>query len=209
MSNDGHGAPGQGGGADEMGRYVTVAAAMVIEEVRLRKFLQAPVARANTWPENDWAGICAPWSDEAVRLEYREQLTAAIAECDGWIDGTYAELLLGIDEEDGSLSVGFDEASGSLVVEFEARVDFPVPSLIWALTVFRGMAGFMVDDETGIVTVTADWDIQAELLMLLEPGKSEFPGQAQPKAKDRAFDIRCAVGDSDESASELIGRLSS
>ncbi|WP_431683661.1 hypothetical protein [Kitasatospora sp. KL5] len=195
-----------------MSRFVIVTAAIVVPKPRLQAYLRAPVAPASTWTEQDWAGLCEPWSDSGTRRRYRRELAGAVAECDGWIDGDYAGLLCGLDG-DGEPAIRFDEATGSLTVDFDCRVDFQLPSMIWAFTALRGMAGFMAEDDSGLVAVTADWSDET-VLMHLSPGRSSFldPNRdtaALARARDAAFDARCAAGDADtnESATEVVERL--
>ncbi|GAA3846030.1 hypothetical protein GCM10022243_10280 [Saccharothrix violaceirubra] len=174
-----------------MGEYVTVAAVMTVARPRVREWLRAAVVPASTW--TDWSGV-EGWDD------------AAVAECDRWLEGDYAGLLHELVDDSG-LRIGFDEATGSLTVDFDARVDFRLPSLIWAFTVFRGLADVMVDDDAGLVTVTGDWD-DAPVALHLSPGRSEFVrGAALARAADLEFDVRCAVGDVDDPATEVLDRL--
>ncbi|OKI12541.1 hypothetical protein [Streptomyces sp. CB03911] len=206
-----------------MSQFIMVAAAVVMARPRLEAYLRAPVAPASAWAEAEWSGVCESWRDGAVRRRYREELAGAVEACDGWTDGDHAGLLLGLDDEDGSLTIGFDRGSGSLTIDFDARVDFQLPSLIWAFSALRGMAAFMADEDTGLVTVTADWD-DTPVLMLLGPNRSSFldrnrDAAAWGRARDTEFDVRCAVSeagtdtdadadaDADGSATGIIRRL--
>ncbi|GGV25089.1 hypothetical protein GCM10010495_46130 [Kitasatospora herbaricolor] len=198
-----------------MAQFVEVAAAVVMARPRLVAYLRAPAAPASTWPVEEWAGVCEPWRDGALRRRYREELVGAVEACDGWTDGDHAGLLRGLDDEDGSLTLGFDRAGGSLTIGFDLRVDFQLPSLIWAFSTLRGMAAFMADEDTGLVTVTAGWD-DTPVLMHLGPNRSSFldrsrDAAAWSRARDTEFDVRCAVSeagtDADGSASGIIRRL--
>ncbi|MFF3595991.1 hypothetical protein [Kitasatospora indigofera] len=198
-----------------MAQFIEVAAAVVMAEARLAAFLRAPVAPASAWAAEEWAGVCEPWRDGAVRRRYREELAGAVEACDSWADGDHAGLLRGLDDGDGGLTIGHDPTGGSLTVDFAARVDFELPSLIWAFSALRGMAAFMADEDTGLVTVTADWD-DTPVLMLLGPNRSSFldrtgDAAAWRRAKDMEFDVRCAVpeagADTDGSASRTVERL--
>ncbi|MET9615620.1 hypothetical protein [Kitasatospora indigofera] len=198
-----------------MSQFIEVAAAVVMAEPRLAACLRAPVAPASAWAVEDWAGICEPWRDGAVRRRYREELAGAIEACDGWTDGDHASLLRGLDDGDGGLTIGSDLAGGSLTVDFDARVEVELPSLIWAFSALRGMSAFMADEDMGLVTVTADWD-DAPVVMLLGPNRSSFldrtrDAAAWRRARDTEFDVRCAVSaagtDADGSAARTIERL--
>lgn len=195
-----------------MSEHVTVAAAVRIARPRLQTYLRAPVVPASTWPAHDWAGVCGSWDDGGTRSGYREELADAIRACDGWLDGDHAGLLAGLDE-DGEPALGYDEATGSLTVDFDARVDFRLPSAIWALTVLRGMAGFMADDDTGLVTLTTDWSGEPVLLRL-GPDRSSFlaadrDARELARARDAEFDVRCAAGEAVRygSAAEAVEHL--
>ncbi|MFJ1706322.1 hypothetical protein [Kitasatospora sp. NPDC088346] len=196
-----------------MSQSIVVAAAVVIAKPRLRAFLRAPVVPASAWTEGEWIGVCEAWSDSGVRRRYREELAGAIDECDGWLDGDYAGLLRGLDDE-GSPAIAFDEVTGSLVVDFEARVDFELPSLIWAFSVLRGMESFLDEGDGGLVTVTVDWSGDSAL-MLLASNRSSFldrTGDAVSRARARnaEFDVRCAVSDGEgdgASVAETVDRL--
>ncbi|MFE4667991.1 hypothetical protein ACFRI7_38060 [Streptomyces sp. NPDC056716] len=176
-----------------MGQYVTLAAAVIIGRPRLEAYLRAPVRPASTWGERDWAGLCAPWSEGR---RYREELSAAVAECDRWTGGDHAGLLSTLAEDD-VLSAGYDPDSGSLALDADVRVDFRLPGLIWACTALRGMASFLTGEDAGLVTVTADWDAGSALLRLL-PGRSAFLDRERDaaewaRARDLEFEVRCAV----------------
>ncbi|PPK71272.1 hypothetical protein V5P93_003137 [Actinokineospora auranticolor] len=187
-----------------MSQYVVVAATMTIAQPRLRSYLRAPVAPASTWSEQDWAGVCDPWP------RYRAELPSAIAECDRWIKGDYADLLRDFDE----LTLRHDDATDSLLLEFDTRADFQLPTLIWACCVLRGVTPFMADDDSGCATITTDWDDDAELRLRLSPNRSAFldPDRdraAIAKAKDADFDVRLAISDADpdESGADVLDRL--
>ncbi|MET9399034.1 hypothetical protein [Kitasatospora sp. NPDC002965] len=194
-----------------MSQYVMMSAATAIARPRLSAYLRAPVAPASTWAEDDWTGLCEAWNDGDVRRRYRAELAGAVRECDRWIGGDYAGLLRGLDG-DGCLTAGFDEASGSLTLDFEARVDFRLPTLVWAFTALRGMTAFMAGDDGGLLTATVDWS-DDRVLMHLAPKRSSFldgsrDAEALSRARDAAFDVRCAAEDGEAgSATELIGRL--
>ncbi|ALG14318.1 hypothetical protein [Kibdelosporangium phytohabitans] len=178
-----------------MSQYVSVAAAMTITKPRLQTYLRTPVAPASTWALQDWTGVCDPWSDSETRRRYRDELADAVKECDSWIDGDYAGLWRDLDE----LTLGFDPDTGSLAVDFDTRADFQLPSVIWACTVLRGLANAMADNDSGLITITADWDGEAVLSLHVSPGQSAFLGRgtkALAEAKDAEFDVRCAVTDS-------------
>ncbi|MFC5664486.1 hypothetical protein ACFP3U_16015 [Kitasatospora misakiensis] len=195
-----------------MGRYLTVTAAVTIAEPRLRAYLRSPLAPASTWPESDWHGLCTPWPDEAVRRRYRAELPAAVAECDSWLDGDHADLLLGLAEHE-DLTLRHDGETGALTLDLDTRVDFELPGMIWAFTTLRGLAGAMADGDGGLVELTPDWT-DGTALMHLSPGRSRFLDPARDaaalaRARDTAFDVRCAVPEADEdaSAAELLERL--
>ncbi|MFJ3793292.1 hypothetical protein [Kitasatospora sp. NPDC090091] len=119
-------------------------------------------------------------------------------------------------------TVGDGADTGSLAVDFDTRADVELPTMVWALTVLRGMVGFMDGDDGALVTLTADWS-GGEVLMELAPHRSRFLDRerdavAWARAGDREFDVRCAVTDRpstdagpgtdvDGSAGEVIGRL--
>ncbi|MFC9329586.1 hypothetical protein [Kitasatospora sp. NPDC057015] len=193
-----------------MSQFIEVAAAVVMARPRLEAFLRAPVALASAWPVDDWLGICEPWNDGALRRRYREELAGAVTECDGWIDGDHVGLLRGLD----GLRIGSDEDSDSLTIDFDSRVDFQLPSLIWVFTALRGMAGFMAEDDTGLVTAIVDWD-DASAVMHLGPNRSSFLDRTRDaalwaRARDAEFDVRCAVSDAGVApnglAAEIVGR---
>ncbi|MGW6916857.1 hypothetical protein ACWGB8_23975 [Kitasatospora sp. NPDC054939] len=184
-----------------MSQNLTVAAAVTVAVPRLRAYLRAPVVPASAWPVEDWAG-----------LGDRAELAAAAGVCDRWLDGDYAGLWRGLDE-DGGLALGYDEGSGALTVDIDTRVDVRLPSLVWGFTVLRGLAGFLAGDDGGLVTVTGDWDGEP-VAMHLAPGRSRFldrgrDAAALARAGDAAFDVRCAVADTDPdaSATDIIERL--
>ncbi|MER5355189.1 hypothetical protein ABT093_33310 [Kitasatospora sp. NPDC002551] len=195
-----------------MARYLTVTAAVTTDRARLREFLRSPVAPPSTRPASDWAGLCTPWREEAVRRRYRAELPAALAECDRWIDGDHAALLHGLDE-DGGLVLRHDNATGALIVDFDTRVDFELPGMIWAFTALRGLADAMAGADTGLVELTADWSAESVLLHLA-PGRSvlldpDRDAAVLARARDAAFDARCAASgaDGDEPAGAVLARL--
>ncbi|MFE2107407.1 hypothetical protein ACFXAF_16240 [Kitasatospora sp. NPDC059463] len=195
-----------------MARYLTVTAAVTIDTARLRAYLRAPVAPASTRPGPDWTGLCAPWHDEALRRRYRAELPAALAECDRWTDGDHAAFLHDLDE-DGALTLRHDAPTGSLALDLDTRVDFELPGMIQALTVLCGLADAMAGDDTGLVELTTDWS-EGTVLLHLTPGRPAFLDPARDaatlaRARDAAFDTRCAAGESgeDEPAGEVLDRL--
>lgn len=195
-----------------MSDSLMVAAAITIAKPRLQTYLTGPVKPASAWPEKDWVGVTEPWSDSEERSRYRAELVDAIEECDSWIDGDYASVWHGLADED-ELVLRFDETTGSLMVEFSSRVDFELPTLVWAFAVLRGVADFMAGDESGLVTVTVDWNDDTAL-MRLAPDQSSFLDRGRDaltyrRARDREIDIQSAVADlgRDESAAETIRRL--
>jgi hypothetical protein len=178
-----------------------LTAAVAVAVPRLRAYLNAPVTPASAWSPRQWA---------AVAGGRRGELPAAIAECDRWIDGDAATLFRTLADDD-ELLFRFDEATGSLAVDVSCRVDFRLPSLIWACTVLRGLAGFMAGDDRGIVTVTTDWSDDS-ILMRLAPEHSAFLGRdarARAEARSWGIDVRAAACDADEDATpaEVIDRL--
>ncbi len=179
-----------------MALYITVTAAVTIAEPRLRAHLRSPLAPASAWPESDWTGLCTPWADRALRDQYLAELPAAVAECDGWLDGDHADHLLELAEHD-DLALRHDEATGALTLDLDTRVDFELPGMIWAFTVLRSLAGVMAEGDGGLVELTPDWTAGA-VRMLLAPGRSVFLDPARDaaelaRARDAAFDVRCAV----------------
>ncbi|MEV0678528.1 hypothetical protein AB0I60_18620 [Actinosynnema sp. NPDC050436] len=193
-----------------MSRNLTVAAAITIATPRLQSYLRAPVPPASAWAEHEWVGLCEAWSDAATRRRYRAEPAGAVAECDRWVGGDHADLLRGLDD-DGGLTLGHDGDSGALVLDLDTRVDFPLPSPVWAFTVLRGVAAFLADDDSGLVEVTVDWAPDV-VLMQLSPGRSVFLGRGvapTARARDAEFDARCAVSDTDrgETASEVVDRV--
>ncbi|MFJ8111331.1 hypothetical protein [Streptomyces sp. NPDC096132] len=196
-----------------MSESVVVSASITIARPRLRAFLAAPVTPSAAWAEQEWAGICDPWSDGGERHRYRAELPAAIAECDSWIDGDYASLLCELADGEGGLTFCFDDATGSLAVNFSSRVDFRLPTLVWAFTVLRGVTAFMADDDSGLVSVDVDWNGDTAL-MRLGPDRSSFidsrrEPEAGAEARSRALDVRWAASDADEGepATEIVARL--
>jgi hypothetical protein len=184
-----------------MSASLYVTAAVAVARPRLRAYLCAPVTPASAWP---WTGLTGAWHEDD------DELPAAIAECDRWLDGDYATVFR--DLADDELEFRFDEASGSLAVDFSTRVDFRLPSLVWAYTVLRGLAGFLAGDEHGIVTVTADWSDDDGLLMRLAPDHATFldrGSRARAEAKAQEIDIRAAAYDADQpdTATDVIDRL--
>ncbi len=186
-----------------MSESVFVTAAVAVPEARLRAYLRAPVTPAATWSPQRWAGLAGAASGE---------LAAAIRECDRWIDGDYAGVFRAL-EDDGELTFRFDETTGSLAVDFAARADFRLPTLVWAVTVLRGLADFLADGDHGLVTVTNEWSDDTVLLHLT-PGRSAFldrdrDARAYAEARSREIDIQAAAGDAgeDEAPGEVIDRL--
>ncbi|MEV6931952.1 hypothetical protein AB0M46_46715 [Dactylosporangium sp. NPDC051485] len=167
-----------------MSETVMLAAAAVIAEPRLREFLDSPVKQAADWPEPDWAGLFAAMPDQSP-----DELPDAIAECDGWLDGDYATVLRALLDDD-ELTLRYDEATGSLALDFAGRVDFRLPSLVWACTIARGLAEFMDGEDRGTATITTDWN-GAEIVLRLTPGRSEF--RRDPEARAEEIDIRAAA----------------
>ncbi len=195
-----------------MARYITVTAAVTVAAPRLRAYLRSPLAPASAWPEADWTGLCTPWPDRAVRRRYLAELPAAVAECDSWLDGDHADLLRDLAADD-ALALRHDGATGALVLDLDTRVDFELPGMIWAFTALRGLAAVLADGDGGLVELTPDWTGGAALLHL-SPGRSAFLDPARDaavlaRARDAAFDVRCAVPEADEgaSAAELLERL--
>ncbi|MFF8774016.1 hypothetical protein [Kitasatospora sp. NPDC015120] len=194
-----------------MARYLTVTAAVTIDQARLRAYLRAPVAPASARPEPDWAGLCAPWRDGALRRRYRAELPAALAACDRWTDGDHAAFLRDLDE-DGALTLRHDGSTGSLTLDIDTRVDFELPGMIQALTVLSGLADVMAGEDTGLVELTTDWS-EGTVLLHLTPGRAAFLDPARDattlaRARDAAFDTRCAAEpDEDEPAGEVLDRL--
>ncbi|MGI5183469.1 hypothetical protein ACQEVZ_45155 [Dactylosporangium sp. CA-152071] len=183
-----------------MSESVCVTAAVRIEHSRLRAYLNAPVEPASAWSPAEWAGVTGGQED-------RDELPAAIAECDSWLDGDHADVLLDL-VQDGLL-LRYDEATAALVVEFESRADFRLPTLLWACTVLRGMAACMTDGDRGVVTVTTDWRDDSVVLQLT-PGGSDFlaPG-ARAEVRGWEIDVRADAEDADpdEEPDEIINRL--
>ncbi|GAA2383526.1 hypothetical protein [Dactylosporangium salmoneum] len=167
-----------------MSETVMLAVSAVIAEPRLREFLESPVKPAADWPERDWAGLLAAMPDQS-----RDELPGAIAECDGWLGGDYAAVLRELQDED-ELTLRYDKATGSLVLDFAGRVDFRLPSLVWACTIARGLAGYMDGEDRGVATVTTDWNGD-EIVLRLTPGRSEF--RRDPEARAEEIDIRAAA----------------
>ncbi|MFF5225354.1 hypothetical protein [Dactylosporangium sp. NPDC000521] len=179
-----------------MSESVCVTAAVRIERSRLRAYLTAPANKASSWSPADWAGVTGGHED-------RDELPAAIAECDTWLDGDHADVLLGL--IDDGLLLRYDEATAALVVEFESRADFRLPTLVWACTVLRGMAAFMADGDRGVVTVTSDWRDDSVVLQLT-PGSSGFlEAGARAEARGWEIDVRADAEDSD--TDDSIDRL--
>ncbi|MFG2041590.1 hypothetical protein [Dactylosporangium sp. NPDC048998] len=186
-----------------MSETVFLTAAIAVAKPRLQAYLRAPVKPASGWPEQQWAGI-----SEACR----DELPAAIEECDRWLEGDYATVF-GELAQDDELMFRFDEDSGSLAIDFSCRVDFRLPTLVWAFTVLRGIAEFMAEGDHGIVTVTADWN-EDRIVMRLTPEHTAFLDRngdvrARAEAGDREIDIRSAACDGYEagSAAETIDWL--
>jgi hypothetical protein len=188
---------------------VSVTAAISIAGPRLRAYLNAPVTRASAWAPREWAGLTG--SDDGAGGGEEGELPAAIAECDTWLDGDHAAVLR--DLADDELVFSYDEDTASLAVEFTSRVDFRLPSLVWACTVLRGMAGSMADGDRGLVTVTTDWHDDS-VLLYLAPGRTAFldpdrDAAAIARARSWEIDVRSAAGDTDpgEDAAGTIDRL--
>ncbi|GAA2599834.1 hypothetical protein GCM10010399_33280 [Dactylosporangium fulvum] len=195
-----------------MSESVFLTAAIAVAKSRLRTYLRAPVKPASGWSQQQWAGITEAWRDDDERHQYREELPAAIKECDRWIDGDYATVFRDLAHDD-ELTFRFDEATGSLAVDFSSRVDFRLPTLVWACTVLRGIAEFMADGDRGIVTVTADWN-EDKVLMHLTPNHAAFLDwnrdvRARTEARGWEIDIRSAACDTyqSDSAAETIDWL--
>ncbi|WP_030396961.1 hypothetical protein [Kitasatospora purpeofusca] len=195
-----------------MARYITVTAAVTVAEPRLRAYLRAPLAPASAWPESDWTGLCTPWTDRALRDRYLAELPAAVAECDSWLDGDHADHLLELAEND-DLGLRHDGAAGTLVLDLDTRVDFELPGMIWAFTLLRGLAEVMAEGDGGLVELTPDWT-GGTVPMLLAPRRSAFLDPARDaaalaRARDAAFDVRCAVPEpgEDEPTAGLLERL--
>ncbi|WP_327004830.1 hypothetical protein OHA72_59060 [Dactylosporangium sp. NBC_01737] len=186
-----------------MSESLFLTAAVSVAKPRLRAYLSAPALPASQWPHPQWAGVTGgAWGS-------RDELPAAIAECDRWIDGDAAAVFRELDEDE--LLFRFDEATGSLAVDLTTRVDFRLPSLIWSCTVLRGLTAFMAAGDHGIVTVTADWSDDT-LLMLLAPDHTAFldrDARARAEAKAQEIDIRSAACDADQpgTATEVIDWL--
>ncbi|MEV8511668.1 hypothetical protein [Dactylosporangium sp. NPDC051484] len=192
-----------------MSESVHLTAAIVVAKPRLRAYLRASVKPASGWSRQQWAGLTEAWHGDHERHEYRDELPAAIEECDGWIGGDYATVFRDLAHDD-ELTFRFDEATGSLAIDFSCRAEFRLPTLVWAVTVVRGIAEFMAGDDHGIVTVTTDWNGDS-ILMDLAPRHTAFIGdaRARARARDREIDIRSAAGDAYEadSAAETIDWL--
>ena len=187
-----------------MSESLFLTAAVSVAKPRLRAYLSAPVTPASAWPHEEWAGVTGAWHEDD------DELPAAIAECDRWLDGDYATVLRELADED-ELQLRFDETSGSLAVDLSCRVDFRLPSLVWACTVVRGLTGFMAGGEHGIVTVTADWS-DDDLVMRLSPHRTAFLDRgtrARAEAKAQEIDLRSVACDADQpdTAAEVIDWL--
>ncbi|GAB3837171.1 hypothetical protein ACFPIJ_17120 [Dactylosporangium cerinum] len=181
-----------------MSESVFVTAALLIAKPRLQTCLRSPVAPANAWSPQEWAGVSE-----------LDELPSAIDECDSWLDGDYADVFLDLAQDD--LTFQFDEDTGSLVVEFSSRADFRLPTMIWAVTLLRGVAGFMADGDHGLVTVTNEWSDDTVLLHLA-PDTSTFldrrrDARAYAEAKSRELDIQAAAGATDDEPRDVIDRL--
>ncbi|MEV4518332.1 hypothetical protein AB0K00_56420 [Dactylosporangium sp. NPDC049525] len=194
-----------------MSESLFLTAAVVVARPRLRAYLRAPVTPASGWSHQQWTGLTETQTQTQALLD-RDELPAAIQECDRWIDGDYATVFRDLADDD-ELLFRFDEATGSLAVDFSTRVDFRLPSTVWACTVLRGIAGFLAAGEHGLVTVTADWSDDAVLLRLA-PDHSAFldrdrDARARTQARAQEIDIRAAACDADQpgTAAEVVDWL--
>ncbi|MEV6811689.1 hypothetical protein [Micromonospora sp. NPDC051296] len=195
-----------------MSESVFLTAAIAVAKPRLRAYLRAPVKPASGWSQQQWAGITVAGRDDDERQQHREELPAAIDECDQWIDGDYATVFRDLAHDD-ELMFRFDEATGSLAIDFSVRVDFRLPTLVWAFAVLRGIAEFMTDGDNGTLTVTADGN-EDRILMHLTPKHTAFLDgnrdvRARAEAADWEIDIRSAACDAyqPDSAAETIDWL--
>ncbi|MDG6105709.1 hypothetical protein Daura_12820 [Dactylosporangium aurantiacum] len=185
-----------------MSESVYVTAAVAVARSRLRAYLNAPVAPAAGWTPERWAGL--PGADP-------DELPAAIAEADRWLAGDAATVLRDLARDD-ELTLRYDEATGSLAADVAARADFRLPALVWAVTVFRGLAAFMAGDDHGLVTVNADWS-DDDILLRLAPGHARLldrgrDARAVAEARGRAIDVEAAARDAgDDPADDVIDRL--
>lgn len=185
-----------------MSESVYVTAVASVAPPRLRAFLDAPVARAADWTPGQWAGLSGADPDE---------LPAAIAEADRWLDGDAATVLRDLADGD-ELTLRYDEATGSLAADVTGRADFRLPTLVWAVNLFRGLAACMAGDDHGLVTVSADWSDDSVLLRLA-PGHAALldrgrDARAIAEARSRAIDVEAAAGDAgDDPPGDVIDRL--
>ncbi|MEV0134809.1 hypothetical protein AB0H83_40915 [Dactylosporangium sp. NPDC050688] len=186
----------------DVSESVSVTAAVSVTLPRLRAYLHAPAARAAGWTPGQWAGL--PGADPG-------ELPAAVAEADRWLDGDAATVLRELARND-ELTLRYDEATGSLAAGVAARADFRLPALVWAVTVFRGLAAFMAGDDQGLVTVSADWSDDSVLLHLT-PGHAALldrgrDARAIAEARSRAIGIEATAQDAgDDPAGDVIDRL--